>query len=267
MPRESFIDAAASAARRPPFTAETCLRTALISLIGAPQPTSSRCSSRISSSVTARIQRQFHQRRAAARKQKKYQRARIASREQIDDGPRRHHAPLIRHGMRRADGPKSPHFGHTFVRRHQDAFEREIVGKEFREAARHGHRRFADGDRRDAAVRRHVDRAVAERDPRAGPRQLLVHGCGDIDAGESFGKDFARDLLQVSQEVSSLGRGIAAVIAAACSSGRGRRCCVRDLRPYFRIHQIRRPPAGEERHDVLHRHHRHSRPRLHRCRC
>src|SRR3984893_19071553 len=36
MARESFTDAAASAANRPPLTAERCLRTALISLIEAP---------------------------------------------------------------------------------------------------------------------------------------------------------------------------------------------------------------------------------------
>ena len=41
-PRVSLTAAGAAAARRPPLTAETCLRTALISSMGAPQLTSSR---------------------------------------------------------------------------------------------------------------------------------------------------------------------------------------------------------------------------------
>src|SRR5207302_7576990 len=38
--RDSFVDAAARAANRPPLTAERCLRTALTSLIEAPEVTS-----------------------------------------------------------------------------------------------------------------------------------------------------------------------------------------------------------------------------------
>src|ERR1700676_1001711 len=44
MARESFTDAAASAATRPPLTADRCLRTALVSLIEAPELTSRRFS-------------------------------------------------------------------------------------------------------------------------------------------------------------------------------------------------------------------------------
>src|SRR5438309_9480403 len=44
MARDSFIEAAASAANRPPFTADKCFRTALISAIEAPQFTSRRFS-------------------------------------------------------------------------------------------------------------------------------------------------------------------------------------------------------------------------------
>ena len=52
-PRVTFIAAGAAAARRPPFTAERCLRTALISAIDAPQVTSTRLSCCISPSVIA----------------------------------------------------------------------------------------------------------------------------------------------------------------------------------------------------------------------
>src|SRR5580704_13244028 len=44
IPKVSFVERGAAAARRPPLVAERCFRTALISSMGAPQVTSAACS-------------------------------------------------------------------------------------------------------------------------------------------------------------------------------------------------------------------------------
>jgi len=94
MPRVIFIAAAAATARRPPFTAERCFRTELISSIDAPQVTRQRFSLNIGERNVG-IERLLDQRRASAGQEEKDQGPIIGGGEQFQNRAARYKTVFI----------------------------------------------------------------------------------------------------------------------------------------------------------------------------